>query len=458
VLAISLFFIFGAGFLNETFSSTSQYIQVPAFGYYECAPSGVAVASPLNNIPSTGSGFVTCPKNSAECNIQIRVPVTSWGSNLISDYKVVTQICDIESGACQQQNIMPVNTYGKNSGDGYYTLNNIPLLVSQKIWIDYQKKTLFSTTGLSGSQYKFNYIPFIIWKNGIFNIGGRTPLTTVKEGCEFGTYGINTNNFLISETLSQVNIQQTTLSNTVLQPYQTRGFVENFIPISVENRRFVIDGYCSNNAIYKIDTVKTNSGTYKVVRQDMTPIRSVTCCPGDTDGVRVCKSDFNWSVITATSTVECSAFNPCPILFWTEGSTPGNLVKQTCQNSKCVPETKTVECTRNSMCQTGQSCDMISYTCINNPGGTILESNTSTTATQCEQKAKAAPLAGWVWKESTTTSCGMNPFCWAGITSPKVTTTGECKASFVIYWILGAIIIVLALIFFLVPSKHKRRR
>ena len=462
LVGVGLFFVLGSGILQETFVPSGSYIQVPAFGYYECAPATYKVPSPWNDIGSSGTGFVTIPKNAADADVRVRIPSNSLLNEAFSNYRVVTQKCDISTGTCESQSISYVSTYAKDST--YFYSIPVNILKNEKIFIDYQKKTLFgSWNGIAGSQYQWRYTPFIIWKVGVFNIGGRTPLTSITEGCSFNNYGnINQNNLLISETLSNVNIGQTSLSNSELQPYQTRGFIENIVPISVENRRIVTYQsqltYCSNNAVYKIEEVKTNSGTYKVARLDISPISSVTCCPGDTDGTRVCTSEFKWQTITPDIKLECSAFNPCPIPSWIEGSSSKTLVKQTCQQNVCVPETKNVDCTRNTDCTTGQACDITLYTCVNVPGGTILEEG-NVTENDCNKKALNQPILGWTWiSEQSTEKTFLNKITFGILGSEKTTDKSYCKATFLPYIIFTIVAIILIVVTAIMLTKKRRKR
>lgn len=460
-LAVGLFFIIGAGFLNEQLSSGS-YVNVPTFGYYECAPATEVVNSPWNIISTSGSGFVTCPSNSDGCNLKIKVATSSFLSSVFNDYRVVYQICNIQSGVCENQKYLSLGAWQKSTD--YATSDPLTLLKSEKIFIDYQKSFLsIGWKDIEGAQYNFQYKPFILWRNSVWD-QGRKEFTTIEQGCNFPA-SLGNDKLFISTTLKSAIPSQSSTSTSRLEPYKTRTFVTNFVPISVENYKFVTynnqQAYCSLGNIYQIDTVTTNSGSYKVVNIGVNPLLAdLDCCPGDTQPGYTCQN-YKWVKIqvdtSGNTNLECSQFKPCPNSNWEIG---GNkiLEKYTCVENKCVRQTQDVECTTNANCLNGQTCDTKTYKCVLVPGGTILEDNANLAVT-CDEKASKYPWLGYTLK-TTTEEVGRGPLGIGGLIGlNKKVTTEECVATALPYYILGGFLLVLGISsYFLVRSTKKKRR
>lgn len=133
---------------------------------------------------------------------------------------------------------------------------------------------------------------------------------------------------------------------------------------------------------------------------------------------------------------------------------------------KCDVETKSFTIIKETETPSGPSCgDGIcqsnenSLTCISDCPIIVNNNDSSDSQTACAEKASSQPFLGWTWVESTDSSCGLNPLCLLGITDPKITTTGQCKASFLVYYIIGGVILVLGVAtIFLIKSTPKRKK
>ena len=238
------------------------------------------------------------------------------------------------------------------------------------------------------------------------------------------------------------------------------------MPVSVESRRFQTfnnqEAYCSNKNIYKIDAIVTGSATYKIVNYNK-QLSSVECCSGDFESSRQCVNN-RWvelpkpdEPITASNSVQCSAIKQCPGFEFSPYDS-NTLVKYVCRNSLCVPETKDVECTTNIQCSGSTPvCDTLTYECVSAPAPQISQA-IILTKSQCEQKAKDNPLLGYSYIETTIKPSLIQEIITFGFAKNKI--IGECKATYVNYYIIAGIVIVLGTVTIILsmPKKKRRRR
>lgn len=381
---------------TNTFSSVEPplgtYINVPTFMYYKCEQALEKKSSPDTNIANGIAPWVTCPENSANCDIVVQSTENNWWDLLLGRRRLVYQICDYPSLTNCQAQVYRDNSYWTNRG-GIPTFT-IPLLKSQAVYINYQVCSNFILSCLfwgnsDGAKFHADYEPFILWKYPF--TGGGWEYTTIQQGCNFPTSSsqikpgetLRTSNYNLNSVsnLQGLSIpQQTSTDDSKVPPYKTRNFIDGFTPMAVENVNFVNVngqiGYCTNNVVYSIGEVKTKSGTYKVVdvRYNTILNPSVTCCPGDTKPGYQCNSNFEW---IPTSQSQCdNGFNPC------RQSVPipaicgqKKLVFYSCVNpgqtdSFCQQQTQDVECTCNADCvgnSKGDTCDTKSWECTDLP-------------------------------------------------------------------------------------------
>lgn len=345
-----------------------DYINVPTFMWYKCekAPSNYPPVTNLTNIPKEGI-TISCLKNTEECDI-----VGIGESNTFVSRRFVYKICDKNTNVCYQEETVDVKgswKFWKNSNRPQKVIYQ-NLGVNKLINIRYQKNYIiwFNTDGAS---VEVTGQPFIITKNSLFS-GVGIPYTTVNQGCTIPTDDRKNLLNSFSNMVDWAENTQTTTSSTTLAFRETRNFVDNFIPISIENVKFVDNGngYCINNNVYAVASVTTPSGTYKVVDlngQKTTRLRPVTCCPGDINpaGTQKCNSNFQWENISGG---ECSLFSPCspdsghPI----PSGVPKQLMWFDCEKGYCVKKTATKECTSDTDCTgnpKGSYCDRKTWSC-----------------------------------------------------------------------------------------------
>jgi hypothetical protein len=441
LILIGAVLVFSSGSIMQSITGTGQYVETPTIGYYECAPASGPVSSNWEDIPISGTGFIGCPSNTDQCDIEIRAEKPTVWDNFLREYRLVYQVCDDFS--CQNQVTVDADRFDI-SGD-YATLIYNNLQSNEKIWIDYQKRPYFTWKGAEGGEYRFKYRPFILWKTTPFS--GRNEYSTISQGCSFTTE--ERNNLIKSATIPLPS--ETSSSNFKLDPYKTRNFVDVFVPISVENVQFVNyngkDSYCVDGNVYKIDEISTNSGTYQIVdTSDNTLLKDGQCCPGDEEPGRYCE-DFEWVNVETDedgeTNIECSLFNPCPnSIFEPKDST--TLFKFECQNGQCVELTKNVECTDNSVCAEGEICDTKTFTCETVP----TEDEDTTTDKQC----------AWYQELKTVNEIDRTWYNYIGIGEPEVITSEQCKTADWVYLVsVIFIVIVLGLAVILTRPKGGKK-
>lgn len=359
LLIVSLVFgvkYFGLG----TAFGTGQYIESPVFMYYECSPVSSPVDSPRTSMPDGVAKWVRCPDNTDQCDLYIQSEEVGFWSLA---RRIVYQICDSNLENCQAQVYKDAGYWFNRDGKPTIIIPN--LNKGDRVYINYQKKIIF-WSNIEGAEYYARYRPFILWKVGIFS--GKTKYTTIEQGCVFPTQDRKN---LINKIINfkKELTEETTNDNYKLDFYDTRNFIETFVPISVENVNFVTyqgeEGYCLNRQIFSISTVETNSGTYRIVDTDFNKVlkSSVECCPNEKEPTRKCNENFEWEQIQGS---ECSLFNPCAGVEW-QCTKSKTQTRYNCENGFCVPETKEVECCSNNDCignSKGSFCDTKLWECI----------------------------------------------------------------------------------------------
>lgn len=375
ILLISGIFavLYFSGNLQSSVNSPSgTYIQAPTFYYYECSPASQPVESTHVNL-NTGSsnGWITCPSNTDTCDLWIsQTEQTAWYS---LNRRIVYQICHNNGNNCDNQ-VYTTSDYFSLSNANVPSVHISNLLITDRVYVNYQYQNLlfqWIDKGNSAEWYQ-TYKPFILWKVDMFG-GGRTEYTSISQGCNFNSGDVGNLLNSITNSIKQINTQ-TSSSSTNLPFYQTRNFIGTYVPISTANVNFVTyngqDGYCLNRQVFAITTATTNDNTYQIVDSNFNTLlaNSVTCCPGETQPNQKCGDDFQWHDI---ATAQCSAFSPCAGADWSPDGAK-QLIRYNCVNSKCVSETKQVECTSNSDCGNNQICDTSNYVCVNAGTGGVI--------------------------------------------------------------------------------------
>ena len=466
------FIILGGGILEQTFP-TGTYVQAPTFFYYQCE----AATAPKDSTPVTlttgDSGWIFIPSNTDTADLWIyQTETPKW---FATDRSILYQICHDNGARCDP----PVRTLGNSffSKNGVPSVQKSNLLITDRVYVNYQAKNLLGQWKdyPNGAAWYHTYKPFILWKHNMFD-GGRTEYTTPQQGCNFPSSDVGNLIDSITNLNKQLNIQTSTSDNSI-PFYKSRNFIGTYVPLSTANVNFVTynnqQGYCMNRQVFAISTVTTNNAQYQIVDSNFNTILapSVACCPGENEVTRTCSTNFQWVSKATSIEGQCSAFKACAGADW-EDSSSKTQIRYNCVNTQCIPETRSVECVYDSDCGITQQCDGLLNKCVAvDPGKTCLINQTLVSGkcvddninTQCEQKAKDSPLMGYTWVETTKEPSSLSKIITV-ITFGKVgdlnaTTTGECKAQFVKYWvmlILGIIIIIVIAV--MLKTKHRRKR
>lgn len=350
------------GFVKQGIIPSGDYIQVPTIYWFSCEPAKEPVTGDWNNIYKEGS-WLTCPENTDICDIDVGLKEKpSWYTNVYLYYNICSK-----SGTCEGEKNLAVSS----SYEVTKTFYNIRQ--DQKVKVYFYDRVVITGGYYDKGRARANYKPFILWKTSLFS--GKTEYTTMEQGCNFPSYSKDTNKIIslvnsVTNSKQTIN-QQTSTENSKLTPYKTRNFIDQYIPISVENVNFVTyngrQGYCLNRQIFAISEIQTSSGTYKIVDSNFNTLisPSVDCCPNEKQPGYKCEN-FDWVPIEVA---QCSSFNPCAGVDWMPSSSK-TLIRYNCVNSKCVSETKNVECTIDADCINsgkGKYCDTKTWKCSGIP-------------------------------------------------------------------------------------------
>lgn len=156
---------------------------------------------------------------------------------------------------------------------------------------------------------------------------------------------------------------------SALEPGETSSYLSgfNYGPIAnfVEVGGELMD--CDGFQLWELDTIETEVGC---VAFPSKPVRYVECCPGDRIGGKYCSSSFKWieeSEIEEVGDTECIKNGIKSISFcagqgqWVTDTTTEYQIRKAVSCSSeglCEYETKEVECTRDSECESGEFCDL----------------------------------------------------------------------------------------------------
>ena len=460
IVVVGVIFIVIPKIIPMTVLGAGTYIQAPTFYYYECNAASQPVESTHVNlaIGNTG-GWIICPANTDTCDLWIRqTESTSWYS---SNRRVVYQVCHNNGANCDPQVFVTTDSSFFNQ-QRLHTLQIPNLLITDRVFINYQyQKIIYGWEDQpNGAEWYQTYKPFILWKVDMFG-GGRTEYTSIEQGCNFPASSVSGLLNTITNSIKQINTQTST-SNTNVPFYKTRNFIGTYVPISTANVNFVTyggkDGYCLSRQIFAITTAVTNGGTYQIVDSNFNTrlADSVACCPGETEPTRKCNSNFGWDPIQEA---QCSQFNACAGSTWMPSSSK-TLIRYNCVNSKCVPETKTVDCISNLDCGNNQVCDTSTYKCINvEPGPITCLANQTLVNGKCVDNAALG--CKWFQDSYSTVTKDYGILYWRVLFgNPLTTPISGCKtAGWVYAVIIGGIVFVLVLVIIILyaPKRNSRR-
>ena len=368
--------------------ASGSYVNVPLYGYYECDEAvGNPVSTQAKAIPIPAQTVeLRCIDNARSCELYVQANEPNFFS---LSRRILYQRCT--SSGCQQWQVQDAKSWTTKSG-------NIPTATlgytdANSYWkVRYQKGLLGVWTDTTGASAYETHIPFILWK--VSPTSGRKAYTNAEQGCKFpDSVKSSLINFVSSNDIStysaslnkEIDLERGTgSSNYQLQFKETRGFVDIFVEASVENEKFQDGGYCTDKTIHPIVSIQTGTGTYKIV-DTSSEGKAVTCCNGDIEpNVRKCVNGAWQSLATPKDDgkIPCNEFSTT-----TDYSIYGSkkLAQQVCVNGYMQTRYKSVECTRNSDCSSGDYCDISDYKCISvGTGSSVTNTGNGQQTTSCK--------------------------------------------------------------------------
>jgi hypothetical protein len=402
ILASVILFTYGAK--QQATVGTGTYIQVPTFMYYKCeeAPASsfynLGKDSKDNDIASSGWTSISCPEFVEFCDITVIGETNTWLGRQI-EWKV----CNANGGSCNTQENIQVDNNWRFWGNTERPSRTIKYNLDHghSVYVKYENSFGIQT---SGGTLNALGNSFVIYKYDNFASTNGQPYTTIAQGCRFDASTLNQHAvYSLSGTKHDGDITTGSSEDTKYSFREARTFISQFVPISVENRRFVkvngVQGYCTGNNVYAVATVDTDSGEYQIVDTSgslNSVLKSgVACCPGDIDpaGKNKCSSSYTWETISGG---QCSSFNPCAGLTPFPSGTPKDLKYYNCENGYCVEHHLTAECTSDADCvgnSKGGRCDLSNWQCTNLPNPDV--NHTNCTGTQCNNPVYCKSCTEW---------------------------------------------------------------
>ena len=437
--------IFGAIAFNVvdigTITGSGGYIQRPVFYYDKCEQTGSLKYSVNYNLATSGNWLIK-PSATDSYEITINSPkplgVSSVFSIPLGGYRVEYYVCNsklLREDNCRAHSFSFLT--GKTN-----TIQNIK--PEEYVWAQYQKLSFLKWVEDSGATYQVVFQPYGVRQ---YNVLGGSGAWVNQNSC---TYPSRPSDTIISEDINKVSKpEERTTNQQTLKPNEVRWYVAGYL--SSAGPSFALsynrqDAWCrptgSSAEIYAINEIKTNGGTYKVASADWSDyLGSEKCCPGQTQGDKVCNDKFVWGQVKGS---ECSAFNPCGSPNWVP-SDEKQIIKYSCENGRCESETRIVECASDFDCKdTNEVCDLNSFECVQ----ANIRIDGQEIITQVDSEAECIDKGGaWITQESEDGSF-LN---FIGIGEPDIIVTEFCEFESGFnwtLWVIVAVIVIIVIMFF----------
>jgi hypothetical protein len=449
-IVLIIFFVAIIGFaITENYvnlgsvTGSGGYIERPVFKSVVCEPTGSYKTAGEFALQSGGE-WLYKPSVTDKYDV-----VVSWPD---SSYKIEWWTCNSKVLSDDNCNIDSKNRDYSNVQGKTLTIQNVQ--PERYVWVKYQKGGLFGLSESNQAKYKIGYTPYGLKIHDVLN-GGITTLS--PNDCTVALTDDSWKDRIIStdsKKASAVINQQGKFERT-LGPNEVRNYISGYVTSPAEDKAFMTyknqNAWClrsgTSATIFKVNTISTGSGTYKIASTDWSDeLGSVTCCPGDKKPGYACNDKFVWVSntpidSTGKTNVQCSAFNPC------QGGTltpydKQTLAKYSCVSGSCVLQTQKVDCAANSDCNDANKlCDTNTWKCIDanvNLKGEVIK-------TLADNSVDCAADGGkWV-SDSTTTKEGTFCFAGYGICESKTVVQSYCKYSSFNFSLLAWILIIIAL-------------
>ncbi len=444
-LASLITLLVAGGFIDlsqatASITGSGQYIERPVFSYIKCEAVSGLKYSTLEPLATSGQ-WLPRPSATDSYDVIVKTPKTLGITQIslyISGNKVEYYVCN--SQVLSQSNC---RIYSQNIISG--SENKITgIKPTEYVWMQYQYATTL-TLGKwreeSGAYYQIGFIPYGLRE---YNVLSAPQGFVNPNDCKIPSIAQTRDAVLSTDGSKMASYISVNTNENVLQPNEVRWYVAGYTTSLSDS--FLLkynfqDAWCRDGKIYKVNTIKTSTGTYKVASADYSDfLGSVTCCPKQVQGDKVCSDKFIWETIAGT---QCGAFKSCgspnPVPYSAE-----KTIQYTCDNGYCKSIIKEVECASDYDCKDeNKVCDTNKFKCVE-ANVNLIGQNIITipdNLQDCQQQ-------GGTWMKVTTEKKSL--LNYVGIGSPKVIVNEYCemdKPNNLVLWIALTFLFI-ALIFF----------
>lgn len=447
---ITIIFISQTSLIGQSGLGTEIYY--PQYGHLDCN-LGRADYNLLEKIGLTTPQIITCGVGmngyTDKCNFKMQIRGTNW-------YSIFS---GVKFEKCNNNNECTLVTGASPIQGDYFQVAEVDLDSNNDGYIDTQDSNVYSTIKITPGSGLFTSTTYDIKVVGnayyLKDTQGNNYVSSYPEGCNLLTIKNNlqqTNGHIASvvdssnSQTSKFNYQQSAnqipFGGTVNYVWGlTKGITSNVIQHNGQNV------YIEKTGFY--DPIKTTDDGYNYVDwQHPISDPSIQCVPSN---VFLCNAD---ATLRSNPSQNVDG-QSCSLV---RGVNPNDFFKISetqCARFNCV----------NGVIQTSekQTCAVCGqgyiYNSQNNKCVKVGDTGTGTIEhDQCNQKASQNPLLGYEWVTVTSEPSLFEKIITLG--QAKSTTTGYCKATFLIYYIFGAIaiIFIIVIILLLKPSKKRKRK
>jgi hypothetical protein len=402
---------------GEITGSGGGYIQRPVFKYIKCEALSGLKYSASKDITS-GGDWLSKPSVSSSYNIKLKINNVPGLSDFpYAANKIIYSVCN--SKVNDKSNCRVFNQEIDRPSIGQqFDINDIKN--NEFVFAKYVKYNSFSTADYKGMSYQIGFVPYGLREYDTLS----APQGYINSNdCSIPNIA-DTKDQVISTNSQKAAVYVSKYSNqNIFQPEELRWYVTGYVASLSDS--FLLnykgqDAWCRDGKIYKVNTITTTTGSYKIASPDYSDyLASVTCCPKSTQGSQVCNDNFQWTTIGGS---ECSAFKSCGSPNFVPYS-EAKLIRYSCVDGFCKSELKDVECSSDYDCKdSNKICDLGSYTCKDanvNLQGQVIKTIPSN-QDDCDKKGGT-----WVSSKSTE-STGALCISGFGLCTDKVIVNEYC--------------------------------
>ena len=412
--------------ITQSCSASDGYIQVPYIPFLKCDLSGTTRDYTLS-IPSVGGDWVQIPENTNGYSVRLMSEkVGVFSSNRRFEYYI-----------CPQKGIT-TNCIHKITDDksGAFDVSLGQIASGSYVWAEYQGACLLKVCAKAGATYQVVYQPYTLQRTDVLRGSGEI----------LGSEGCHVPDAEWAARLTATFEGKPAPTSRDLQPNQVFNYFSGTITRIASGNLEANGKYCiySNGVgtLYPVVQLNTASGCYNVVDVNNGNAGIQDCCSGDDLPDKTCVKG-KW---VSTVNAECDTLNPCKGPDWNpEIGTDKTVIRYNCVNSKCVAQTKTVDCNKDSDCAaTNLRCNLNTFKCevasvgVNTPGTTVL----ATDETTCVKDGNT-----WIPK-TTTKKCPLFGLLPIGCSTNVVEAHCEDKTTNWLLWFSIILVIIILLLIF----------